>query len=141
MKYFLFGFDGSLLHITAVITALLTIGFIVKMVTSESFKYRYISSYKFITIGLIAVTVLAFFGGDYLNSPIDSTDAVVLEKAYAESFKMPNGEVFRKQLDNLAKDNGVVTIPELSYSGDELHKDYINKSDWNSLAKTFNSIK
>ena len=141
MKSFLFGFDENVLLITAVLTAVLTIGFIVKMVTSESFKCRFISSYKQIITVLIVITLSSFFGSDYLNSSIDSTDAVVLEKAYDESFFMPNGEIFRKQLDNLAKDKGVVTTPELSYSGDEIHKDYVNKSEWNSLAKTFNALK
>lgn len=141
MKYFLFGFDATYMLVFSVITAILTIGFLCKMTTSESFKYHFISSYKFITLGLIGLTVISFCGSQYLDKKIDSKDALQLEKKFQESYFLANGDKFRSRLDSIAKDNGVVTTAELSYSGSDIHSDYVSKSDWNNLAKIYNSLK
>lgn len=82
-------------------------------------------------------SVLAF---DLNNSYIDESKSIELDRALTASKIYPEGEKFRKVMGDLAKDKGILVDSDTSYLGKDIYLTYITKSDWNKIAKVYNSL-
>lgn len=81
--------------------------------------------------------VLAF---DLNSSYIEESKSLELERALTASRIYPEGEEFRKAMGGLAKEKGILVDSDTSYLGKDIYLTYITKSDWNNIAKVYNSL-
>ena len=75
------------------------------------------------------------YAGSDLRSNITKEQAEKLHVAYKQSYSTTSGYDFRKKLENLLDEKGVLVYGELSYIGSDIYAEHLTKKEWNDLVK------
>lgn len=132
MELLYFGVNPLVWLVLSVVLFVFSIFVVWKKVINNKEKPKFWVIFSAVVFG---ASLFCQYARSDLGKNITERQAAKLHGSYKESFSSASGYEFRKALDDLLSEKGVLVYGDLSYIGSDIYAEHITKSEWNRLAK------